>query len=54
MIVSQTVTTVTTATTVATVATVTTSTTVTAISTIMVKYQMLLLYSSKGNFFTKF
>ena len=43
-----TVTTVTTSTTVINVKTVTTATTVT---TIIVKYQMLFMYSSKGNFF---
>ena len=50
----QTVLVVTTVTTVTTFTTVTTVTTVTAVTTIIVKYQMLLLYSSKGNFFTKF
>ena len=59
MILSQTVITVITVTTVTTVANVaivtnsTTDPTVTAITTLIVKYQMLLLYSSKGNFFTK-
>ena len=35
-----------------TVTTVATVTTVTSVTTIVVKYQMLLLNSSKGNFFT--
>ena len=48
------VTTVTTVTTVNTVNTVTTVTIFTYVTTIIVKYQMLLLYSSKGNLFTKF
>ena len=48
-----TVTTVTSVTTVTTVTTETTVTTVTTITNIIVKYQILHLYSSKGNFFTK-
>ena len=42
--------TITTVTTVTTVTTATTVTTVTTVRTIIVKYQMLLLYSRKGNF----
>ena len=45
-----TVTTVTTVTTLTIVTTVNTVTTVTTVTTIIVKYQMLFLYSSKGNF----
>ena len=47
------VTTVTTVITVITVTTFTTVITVTTVTSIVVKYQMVLLYSSKGNFFTK-
>ena len=45
--------TVTTITIVTSVTTVTTVTTVTIVTTIIVKYKILLLYSCKGNFFTK-
>ena len=45
--------TVTTVNTVTTVTSVTSDTTVTTIPTNIVEYQMLLLYSSEGNFFTK-
>ena len=48
-----TVPTVTTVHTVITATTVTTATTATTVTTITLEYQMLLLYSSKGNFFTK-
>ena len=41
-----------TVTTVTTVTSVTTVTTVTTITTTIIKYKILLLYSSKGNFFT--